>query len=93
MENILLWVPEWDGSVPMLKPKSLRSSKQILSPTTPRGINIHRFPNPKKASNPASDDGMMVETGKIITGLVEKKAVGASRGGLTLKTPLAANQK
>ncbi|KAF8737375.1 hypothetical protein AX14_012969 [Amanita brunnescens Koide BX004] len=84
VQNILLWVPEWDGSVPIpaiLKPKPLWSGKQILSLTIPRGINIHRSPDPK-SSNPVFDDGMMVENGEIIFGIVEKKTVGASQGGL-----------
>jgi DNA-directed RNA polymerase beta' subunit len=79
-----LWVPEWDGAVPIpaiVKPKPLWSGKQILSMVIPRGINIHRSPDPK-SSNPVFDDGMMVENGEIIFGIVEKKTVGASQGGL-----------
>ncbi|KAF8907622.1 hypothetical protein CPB84DRAFT_1813483 [Gymnopilus junonius] len=68
VQNILLWVPEWDGS-------------QILSLTIPRGINIHRAPDPK-SSNPVFDDGVLVENGELIFGIVEKKTVGASQGGL-----------
>jgi len=84
VQNILLWVPEWDGSVPIpaiVKPKPLWTGKQILSLTIPRGINIHRSPEPK-SSNPVFDDGMMIENGEIIYGIVEKKTVGASQGGL-----------
>ena len=80
VQNILLWVPEWDGAVPIpaiVKPKPLWSGKQILSMVIPRGINIHRSPDPK-SSNPVFDDGMMIENGKII---MEKKTVGASQGG------------
>ena len=83
VQNILLWVPEWDGAVPIpaiVKPKPLWSGKQILSVVIPRGINIHHSPNPK-SSNPVFDDGMMIENGKIIFGIVEKKTVGASQGG------------
>ena len=84
VQNILLWVPDWDGNVPIptiLKPKPLWTGKQILSLTIPRGINIHRAPDPK-SSNPVFDDGMMIENGEIIYGVVEKKTVGASQGGL-----------
>ena len=84
VQNILLWVPEWDGAVPIpaiVKPKPLWSGKQILSMVIPRGINIHRSPDPK-SSNPVFDDGMMIENGEIIFGIVEKKTVGASQGGL-----------
>ena len=84
VQNILLWVPEWDGAVPIpaiVKPKPLWSGKQILSMVIPRGIHIHRSPDPT-SSNPVFDDGMMIENGEIIFGIVEKKTVGASQGGL-----------
>ena len=84
VQNILLWVPEWDGSVPIpaiLKPKPLWTGKQILSLAIPRGINIHRSPEPK-SSNPVFDDGVLIENGELIFGIVEKKTVGASQGGL-----------
>ena len=84
VQNILLWVPEWDGAVPIpaiLKPKPLWTGKQILSLAIPRGINIHRSPDPK-SSHPVSDDGVLVENGELIFGIVEKTTVGASQGGL-----------
>ncbi|KIK66076.1 hypothetical protein GYMLUDRAFT_38551 [Collybiopsis luxurians FD-317 M1] len=84
VQNILLWVPEWDGTVPtpaILKPKPLWTGKQILSLTIPRGINIHRSPE-SGSYNPVFDDGMLIENGNIIFGIVEKKTVGASQGGL-----------
>ena len=84
VQNILLWVPEWDGSVPIpaiLKPKPLWTGKQILSLAIPRGINIHRSPDPK-SSHPVFDDGVLIENGELIFGIVEKKTVGASQGGL-----------
>ena len=84
VQNILLWVPDWDGSVPIpaiIKPKPLWTGKQILSMTIPRGINIQRSSD-SKTSNPVFDDGMMIENGEIIYGIVEKKTVGASQGGL-----------
>ncbi|KAI0791691.1 beta and beta-prime subunits of DNA dependent RNA-polymerase [Abortiporus biennis] len=84
MQNILLWVPEWDGAIPtpaILKPKPLWTGKQVLSLVIPRGINIHRSPDPK-SSNPVFDDGILIENGDVIFGIVEKKTVGASQGGL-----------
>ncbi|KAJ8092542.1 DNA-directed RNA polymerase II core subunit rpo21 [Marasmius tenuissimus] len=74
VQNILLWVPEWDGVVPIpaiLKPKPLWTGKQILSLVIPRGINILRSPDPK-SSNPIFDDGMMIENGEVIFGIVKK---------------------
>ncbi|KAJ6577080.1 DNA-directed RNA polymerase II, subunit 1 [Mycena sp. CBHHK59/15] len=60
VQNILLWVPEWDGSVPIpaiVKPKPLL--------VIPRDKTSKSNPN-----------------GEIISGIVEKKTVGASQGGL-----------
>ncbi|KAF7974929.1 hypothetical protein HWV62_10969 [Athelia sp. TMB] len=84
VQNILLWVPDWDGAVPIpaiIKPKPLWTGKQILSLVIPRGINIHRSPDPKSA-HPVFDDGIMIENGEIIFGIVDKKTVGATQGGL-----------
>ncbi|KAF7797788.1 hypothetical protein EIP86_008990 [Pleurotus ostreatoroseus] len=84
VQNILLWVPEWDSTVPtpvIIKPKPLWTGKQILSMCIPRGINIHRSPDPK-SSNPVFDDGMLIENGEIIFGIVDKKTVGSAQGGL-----------
>ncbi|KAF7307325.1 DNA-directed RNA polymerase subunit [Mycena indigotica] len=83
VQNILLWVPDWDGLVPtpaILKPKPLWSGKQILSMVIPRGINILRGAE-DKSNNPVFDDGMLIENGEIIFGTMEKKTVGASQGG------------
>ncbi|KAJ7836355.1 DNA-directed RNA polymerase II, subunit 1 [Mycena olivaceomarginata] len=86
VQNILLWVPEWDGTVPIpaiVKPKPLWTGKQILSLVIPRGINISRNPDDKLTkSHPVFDDGMLIENGEIIFGIVEKKTVGAAQGGL-----------
>ncbi|TFK57734.1 beta and beta-prime subunits of DNA dependent RNA-polymerase [Heliocybe sulcata] len=84
VQNILLWVPDWDGTVPtpaILKPKPLWTGKQLLSLCIPRGTNMFRSPDPK-SSNPVFDDGMMIENGEIIFGTVDKKTVGATSGGL-----------
>lgn len=84
VQNILLWVPEWDGVVPtptILRPKPLWTGKQILSMTIPRGINISRA-SESKSANPPVDDGMLIENGDIMYGVVDKKTVGAVQGGL-----------
>jgi len=47
----------------------------------PRGINIQRAPDPK-SSNSVFDDDVSIENGEVIFGVVEKKTVGASQGGL-----------
>ncbi|TFK28353.1 RNA polymerase II large subunit [Coprinopsis marcescibilis] len=84
VQNILLWVPEWDGNVPppaILKPKPLWTGKQIISLTIPRGINLARGSD-SKTPNPVFDDGMLIENGELLYGIVDKKIVGASAGGL-----------
>lgn len=84
VQNILLWVPDWDGTIPtptILRPKPLWTGKQILSLTIPRGINIARASESKKP-NPLEDDGMLIENGDIMYGVVDKKTVGAVQGGL-----------
>jgi DNA-directed RNA polymerase II subunit RPB1 len=84
VQNIMLWVPDWDGTVPtpaIIKPKPLWTGKQILGMTIPRGINISRAAD-TPSPNPVSDDGILVENGELIYGVVEKKTVGASQGGL-----------
>ncbi|KAG8902646.1 DNA-directed RNA polymerase II subunit rpb1 [Tulasnella sp. 403] len=84
VQNILLWVPDWDGIIPtpvILRPKPLWTGKQILSLTIPSGINISRASESKKP-NPVEDDGMLIENGEILYGVVDKKTVGAVQGGL-----------
>jgi hypothetical protein len=60
--------------------RSLHSSSPN-SMYMPRGINIFRSPDPK-SSNPVFDDGMMIEAGEILFGIVEKKTIGATHSGL-----------
>ena len=84
VQNILRWVPEWDEAIPIpaiVKQKPLWTGGRILSMVIPRGISIHRSPNPK-SSNPVFDDGMMIENREIIFSMVEKKTVGASQGSV-----------
>jgi DNA-directed RNA polymerase II subunit RPB1 len=85
VQNILLWVPNWDGVVPppaIIKPKALWTGKQILSMCIPKGININQgMEDGTPASNPP-DQGMLIEDGDILYGVVAKKVAGASAGGL-----------
>ncbi|KAH9819298.1 hypothetical protein DFH28DRAFT_887179 [Melampsora americana] len=84
VQNILLWVPGWDGVVPppaILKPKPLWTGKQILSMCIPKGINLFRD-DENQTSIPVADKGMWIEDGEIIYGVVDKKTVGASQGGI-----------
>lgn len=82
--NILLWVPDWDGVMPppaIIKPKPMWTGKQILSMVIPDGINLVRDDG-AQSPIPPDDTGMMIEHGEIIYGIVDKKTVGASAGGL-----------
>ncbi|KAK0546951.1 DNA-directed RNA polymerase II core subunit rpo21 [Tilletia horrida] len=85
VQNILLWVPEWDGVVPMpcvLKPKPYWSGKQILSMCIPKGINVFQGKPPNPETNNVTDDGVHIENGEILYGVIKKQVVGASAGGL-----------
>lgn len=46
-----------------------------------QGCNIHWSPDPR-SSNPVFGDGVLIENAEPIFGIVEKKTVGASQGGL-----------
>ncbi|CAI4313907.1 BDN_1c_G0007360.mRNA.1.CDS.1 [Saccharomyces cerevisiae] len=82
--NMLYWVPDWDGVIPtpaIIKPKPLWSGKQILSVAIPNGIHLQRFDEGTTLLSP-KDNGMLIIDGQIIFGVVEKKTVGSSNGGL-----------
>lgn len=80
--NILFWIPNWNGIVPeptIIKPKPLWTGKQMLSMCIPDGIHLRRL---DKSPISPDDDGMLVVKGKIMYGVVNKKTIGASAGGL-----------
>lgn len=82
--NMLYWVPDWDGVIPtpaIIKPKPLWTGKQILSIAIPKGIHLQRFDDGTTLLSP-KDNGMLIIDGKIIFGVVDKKTVGSSSGGL-----------
>ncbi|AGO11854.1 AaceriADR086Cp [[Ashbya] aceris (nom. inval.)] len=82
--NMLYWIPDWDGVIPtptILKPKPLWSGKQLLSMAIPSGIHLQRFDEGTTYLSP-KDNGMLIIDGKIIFGVVDKKTVGSSSGGL-----------
>ncbi|SCU99218.1 LAFA_0G22716g1_1 [Lachancea sp. 'fantastica'] len=82
--NMLYWIPDWDGVIPtptILKPKPLWSGKQILSIAIPNGIHLQRFDEGTTLLSP-KDNGMLIIDGQIIFGVVDKKTVGSSSGGL-----------
>ena len=58
-------------------PRSLWNGKLILSSTIVRGINLHCLPD-LRPLNPVFDDGIPVENGELVFGIMEKKTVGPS---------------
>ena len=81
--NILLWVPEWDGVIPspaIIKPHPKWSGKQIVSMIIPDGLNLLRTTN--EGLSPLNDDGVLIQNGELMFGLMNKKIVGATGGGI-----------
>ncbi|CCE42368.1 uncharacterized protein CPAR2_200110 [Candida parapsilosis] len=82
--NMCYWIPNWDGVIPppaIIKPKPLWSGKQMLSMAIPKGIHIQRFDGGRDLLSP-KDTGMLIVDGEIMFGVVDKKTVGATGGGL-----------
>ena len=81
--NILLWVPEWDGTVPppaILKPVPRWTGKQIISFAFPQGLNLVR--STSEGYSPLTDQGLYIHNGDLMFGFLNKKIVGASAGGV-----------
>ena len=81
--NVLLWVPDWDGVIPqpaIVKPKSMWTGKQMLSLVIPHGLNLLRPSD--DGFSPLVDDGLLISSGELMYGLLNKKSVGASGGGV-----------
>lgn len=87
--NIVMWVPGWEGFLPtpaILKPKPLWTGKQMVSMIIPKGINCVTFhsthPDNEESDISPGDTKVVVENGELICGIVCKKTVGTSGGGL-----------
>ena len=86
MMNILMWVPDWDGSVPppaILKPVARWTGKQVMSLALPLGLNLQR--SDEEADPHISQQelkGLLVQNGELVHGRMVKKIVGASQGGV-----------
>ncbi|KAI0007643.1 beta and beta-prime subunits of DNA dependent RNA-polymerase [Xylariaceae sp. FL0662B] len=82
--NIMLWVPNWDGIIPqpaILKPRPRWTGKQVVSMIIPREINLYTKPGSGPWC-PLKDDGLLVQSGELLFGLLTKKNVGAAGGGI-----------
>ncbi|KAK1144653.1 DNA-directed RNA polymerase II core subunit rpo21 [Aspergillus melleus] len=87
--NIMMWVPDWDGVIPppaILKPRPRWTGKQMISMALPPGLNLLRVdkdssPLSEKFS-PLNDGGVLIHGGQLLYGMLSKKTVGASGGGV-----------
>ncbi|KAI2630331.1 beta and beta-prime subunits of DNA dependent RNA-polymerase [Hypomontagnella submonticulosa] len=82
--NIMLWVPEWDGVIPqpaILRPRPRWTGKQIVSMIIPKEISLYTKAG-SGAWFPLKDDGLLVQSGQLLFGLLTKKNVGAASGGI-----------
>ncbi|KAH6853581.1 DNA-directed RNA polymerase II largest subunit [Chaetomium sp. MPI-CAGE-AT-0009] len=83
--NLMLWVPEWDGIIPLpaiFKPRPRWTGKQIISMIIPNIINIHMPSDQSDRDHPFKDDGLLIQQGELMFGLLMKKSVGAAGGGI-----------
>jgi DNA-directed RNA polymerase II subunit RPB1 len=90
VNNILMWLPNWDGKVPqpaVLKPRPLWTGKQIFSMLIPP-VNLLRksIAAPKDGEKnddfSPTDTKVRIEKGRLVMGIVCKNTVGNSKGSL-----------
>ncbi|KAI8810541.1 DNA-directed RNA polymerase II largest subunit [Cladochytrium replicatum] len=86
--NILMWVPGWDGVIPMpaiFKPVPLWTGKQMMSLVLPK-INMIGFhsqhPDGEHTLISPGDTRVQIENGELLMGILCKKTVGSSGGGI-----------
>ncbi|KAJ2501612.1 DNA-directed RNA polymerase II core subunit rpo21 [Coemansia sp. RSA 1972] len=87
--TLMMWLPDWEGVLPtpcVLKPRPMWSGKQIYSMVIPKGINCFNVCNGHAdgETTPISpaDTRVIVQNGELVCGMLDKKTVGASAGGL-----------
>ncbi|BEI98573.1 hypothetical protein CcaverHIS631_0308720 [Cutaneotrichosporon cavernicola] len=84
VQNILLWLPGWDGTIPppaIIKPKPMWSGKQLLSLCIPKGVNIEKKNSEKPSEIDVTDENVLVDNGELIHGAIIKNMAGASADG------------
>lgn len=86
--NLLMWVPDWDGTVPppcILKPIPLWTGKQLVTLIIPK-VNVTGFhsahPDDEKGDISPGDTKVLIRDGELLTGILCKKTVGASQNGI-----------
>ena len=85
VQNILMWVEGWDGVIPppaIIKPRPRWTGKQIISMIIPKGTNLVKPESDGDANSPLKDEGLWISNGELMFGLLSKKSIGASQGGI-----------
>jgi DNA-directed RNA polymerase II subunit RPB1 len=87
--NLCMWIPNWDGELPapaILAPASLWTGKQLLSMIIPARTNLVGFsathPDGEEGDFSPGDTKVLIEDGQLLTGILCKKTVGSTAGGL-----------
>jgi DNA-directed RNA polymerase II subunit RPB1 len=86
--TILMQIENWDGNIPfpvVIKPKILWTGKQVISIILPK-INLIRncivHPDNEKSNISPGDTRVYILDGQLISGIIDKRTVGSSGGGL-----------
>jgi DNA-directed RNA polymerase II subunit RPB1 len=87
--NLLMWVPNWNGVLPtpaIVAPKPLWTGKQIVSLIIPKQTSMmtthSTHPDGENTFISPGDTKVIVYDGELVAGIVCKKTVGTSSGGL-----------
>lgn len=89
VQNLVLWLPNWNGYIPppcIQFPIPLWTGKQLLSLLIPTGINLTTYhsahPDDEKGFMSVGDTRVEIVNGELLSGIICKKTIGASAGGL-----------
>lgn len=86
MMNLVLWIKDFDGNLPVpavLKPQPLWTGKQLFSLIIPKISLVKRRSNDKLNERlNLLDDIVEIASGDLIQGIICKKTVGNTSGGL-----------
>ncbi len=91
--QLLMWYPQWDGKIPVpaiVKPQPLWTGKQVFSMLLPDKINLVRYHSAHDSEEDKTDRAhistfdtkVLIESGRLISGIVCKRTVGNVSGGL-----------
>ena len=89
MMNLCMWIPGWDGTIPppaIFAPVELWTGKQLISMILPARTNLITFhathPDGETGDMSPGDTKVLIEDGNLLSGILCKKTVGSSAGGL-----------